>query len=123
MDYSDKYGIGYLLSNGVSGVFFNDSSNIVMARNTLKFFYIEKKEKKNQIFTYEINEYPSEISKKFKLFQYFQTYLNQKENNQPEEIDETSIVYLRFWLKKSRALMFILSTKIIQVSITTNFFN
>jgi polo-like kinase 1 len=29
VDYSSKYGLGYLLSNGSSGVFFNDSSKII----------------------------------------------------------------------------------------------
>jgi len=30
VDYSSKYGLGYLLSNGSSGVFFNDSTKIIL---------------------------------------------------------------------------------------------
>jgi polo-like kinase 1 len=30
VDYSTKYGLGYLLSNGFSGVFFNDSTKIIL---------------------------------------------------------------------------------------------
>lgn len=30
VDYSNKYGLGYLLSNGATGVFFNDSTKIVL---------------------------------------------------------------------------------------------
>ena len=30
VDYSSKYGLGYLLSNGTTGVFFNDSSKIIL---------------------------------------------------------------------------------------------
>jgi len=30
VDYSSKYGLGYLLSNGSVGVFFNDNSKIVL---------------------------------------------------------------------------------------------
>jgi polo-like kinase 1 len=30
VDYSSKYGLGYLLSNGSTGVFFNDSTKIIM---------------------------------------------------------------------------------------------
>ncbi len=30
VDYSNKYGVGYLLSNGCNGVFFNDSTKILM---------------------------------------------------------------------------------------------
>lgn len=29
IDYSSKYGIGYLLSNDASGVYFNDSSKML----------------------------------------------------------------------------------------------
>ena len=34
VDYSSKYGLGYLLSNGFSGVFFNNSSKIILNPNT-----------------------------------------------------------------------------------------
>lgn len=30
VDYSSKYGLGYILSNGSSGVFFNDNSKILL---------------------------------------------------------------------------------------------
>lgn len=30
VDYSSKYGLGYLLSNGACGVFFNDSTKVIM---------------------------------------------------------------------------------------------
>lgn len=30
VDYSNKYGLGYLLTNGATGVFFNDNTKIVL---------------------------------------------------------------------------------------------
>ncbi len=30
VDYSSKYGLGYLLSNNATGVFFNDSTKIIL---------------------------------------------------------------------------------------------
>jgi len=30
VDYSTKYGLGYMLSSGAVGVFFNDSTKIIM---------------------------------------------------------------------------------------------
>ena len=30
VDYSSKYGLGYLLSDGSTGIYFNDSSKIVI---------------------------------------------------------------------------------------------
>jgi len=35
VDYSTKYGMGYLLSNGTTGVFFNDSTKIILDSRTL----------------------------------------------------------------------------------------
>ena len=43
VDYSSKYGLGYLLSNGASGVFFNDSTKIVLDINCQDFYYFERK--------------------------------------------------------------------------------
>lgn len=39
IDYSSKYGIGYALSNGTIGVYFNDSTKI-LALNEEHFCYI-----------------------------------------------------------------------------------
>lgn len=30
VDYSSKYGLGYLLSNGHAGVYFNDSTKVIL---------------------------------------------------------------------------------------------
>ena len=38
MDYSDKYGVGYLLSNESGGVLFNDSTKLIQMDNT-EFVY------------------------------------------------------------------------------------
>lgn len=43
VDYSTKYGLGYLLSDGSTGVYFNDSTKIILDRNNEVFEYIEKK--------------------------------------------------------------------------------
>lgn len=33
VDYSTKYGLGYLLSDGSTGVYFNDSTKIILDKN------------------------------------------------------------------------------------------
>jgi len=43
VDYSSKYGLGYLLSNTSTGVFFNDSTKIVIDPDGNKFYYYERK--------------------------------------------------------------------------------
>jgi hypothetical protein len=41
VDYSSKYGLGYLLSNGNNGVIFNDLTKIILDNNSSNFEYIE----------------------------------------------------------------------------------
>lgn len=43
VDYSTKYGLGYLLSDMSAGVFFNDSTKIVAEEKGTNFFYYERK--------------------------------------------------------------------------------
>jgi len=43
VDYSSKYGLGYYLSNEATGVFFNDSTKIVLDPNGFHFDYMERR--------------------------------------------------------------------------------
>lgn len=43
VDYSSKYGLGYYLSNEATGVFFNDSTKIVLDPNGHHFDYMERR--------------------------------------------------------------------------------
>jgi polo-like kinase 1 len=66
VDYSSKYGLGYLLSNGFSGVYFNDSSKIILNPNTKDFFYIERKgpERQEVVNIHNLDNYPKDLQKK-----------------------------------------------------------
>jgi hypothetical protein len=46
IDYSSKYGIGYALTNGSCGVYFNDSSKMLSFSDDF-FYYIEKVERED----------------------------------------------------------------------------
>ena len=43
VDYSTKYGLGYYLSNEATGVFFNDSTKIVLDPNGHHIDYMERR--------------------------------------------------------------------------------
>ena len=47
IDYTSKYGLGYVLSNGVVGVFFNDATKIILDQDGAKFHYFERKAKED----------------------------------------------------------------------------
>ena len=44
VDYSSKYGLGYLLSNDAFGVFYNDSTKMIMDPKGYHFDYLERKD-------------------------------------------------------------------------------
>lgn len=77
VDYSSKYGLGYYLSNGSSGVFFNDSTKVILDPNGNYFEYMERKqqEKVDIVQTHTLQVYPKALKKKVTLLQHFQSYL------------------------------------------------
>ena len=142
VDYSSKYGLGYLLSNGFSGVFFNDSSKIILNPDTQVFFYIERKgtDRQEVIVTHKMNDYPPELKKKVTLLQHFKNYLegdntnsnkneekdkdkekeekteeNNKNEEKEKELGEKPFTYVKKWMRTRHAIMFRLSNKIVQV--------
>ena len=49
VDYTSKYGLGFLLNTGSSGVYFNDSTKIVIAPDGITFQYSERKRKDKSV--------------------------------------------------------------------------
>ena len=82
VDCSNKYRLGYLLNNGYIGVYFNDTTKIILNRVQKKFTYIDKKMVDDQelLYIFSINEYPDEIKKKVLLFNQFKNYLDEENN-------------------------------------------
>jgi len=124
VDYSSKYGLGYLLSNGVTGVFFNDSTKIILDAKTTTFEYMERRstDKQDVVTSYPLNDYPKELQKKVTLLQHFRSYLEGDAKDitpvEEEGSQKTSNVYVKKWMKTRHAIMFRLSNKIVQVNFT-----
>jgi len=123
VDYSSKYGLGYLLSNGSSGVFFNDSTKIILDPHGQHFDYIEKKgtEKIDVATSYTLNDYPKTLQKKVTLLQHFRSYLESDSTKTNTDQSDTkkkleTAIYVKKWLKTKHAIMFRLSNKIVQVN-------
>ena len=139
VDYSSKYGLGYLLSNNFSGVFFNDSSKIILNPSTKQFFYIERRtsDKQEIIYSHTLDDYPKDLQKKVTLLNHFKNYLegessstettpgnseqeNNKGNNEENEDKEANkkdkpFTYVKKWMRTRHAIMFRLSNTIVQV--------
>ena len=118
IDYSSKYGLGYLLSNGDSGVVFNDSSKIVIQSGSKRFFYIERaSNKKEYSAAYSCEDYPQELYKKFTIFQHFRGYLEADKEAASKVNESDSIpVYVKKWIRTKRAILFRFANKGVQVS-------
>ena len=140
VDYSSKYGLGYLLSNGFSGVFFNDSSKIILNPTTKQFYYIERRasDKQEIINSHYINDFPKDLQKKVTLLNHFKNYLegesnpvesqqsneekgeaNQENEDKDKDKDKKDkdkpFTYVKKWMRTRHAIMFRLSNKIVQV--------
>ena len=125
VDYSSKYGLGYLLSNGSTGVFFNDSSKILLDAKGTTFEYMERRstDKQDIVTTHTLSDYPKELQKKVTLLQHFRSYLegdgkNDKDQFVDEDLSKFGTVYVKKWMKTKHAIMFRLSNKIVQVNFT-----
>ena len=122
VDYSSKYGLGYLLSNGATGVFFNDSTKIVLDPNGYHFEYLEKQgpDRLDLVHHHTLTDYPKALQKKVTLLQHFRSYLEgdsapSSTNAVPAKKLESAI-YAKKWLRTRHAIMFRLSNKVVQVN-------
>ena len=82
VDYSNKFGLGYLLNNGYIGVYFNDTTKIIFNPRKKKFIYIDKKMIENQelLYKFSMKEYPDEIKQKVYLFNEFKNFIDEENN-------------------------------------------
>jgi polo-like kinase 1 len=62
VDYSSKYGLGYILCNGCTGVYFNDSTKIILEQGSDHFRYFERRSNKKDMMTeYTTKDYPEDL--------------------------------------------------------------
>jgi len=145
VDYTSKYGLGFLLNDGSSGVYFNDSTKAVHAAEGDNFVYVERRRAgadgggvKEPVSTYTVNDYPEDtLKKKVTLLQHFRSYLLEQQKRaedagevQPlsavspsegaadeDQVDTstTPIVFMKKWIKTKHAMLFRLSNGSIQV--------
>ena len=123
VDYSSKYGLGYLLSNHNVGIYFNDLSKILCNPKGTNFLFVERNpnDRIELITPHFFNEdFNKEINKKVTLLNHFKKYLLEEENeniqtNEKYNINEKNYVYVKKWMRTKQAILFRLSNKIIQV--------
>ena len=117
VDYSNKYGIGYILSNGSAGVYFNDNTKIICNKEGTGFQYIERIDDKEEekMTEYLFANVLAELTKKNTILQHFRKHLRFDEKF---ECFESPLTYVKKWITTSHAMIFRLSNKIVQVFFT-----
>ena len=108
--------MGYGLNNGDYGVYFNDSSKIILDPMKNDFYYFQKD---IQNF-YTMNNYPKEYNKKVILLNHFMNYLKDdkklcvNEKSKIEKNKDETYIYIKKWMRTKNAIFFRLSNKIMQ---------
>lgn len=114
VDYTNKYGLGYMLSNGCAGVFFNDSTKIIGDPQGENFQYMSRPSPNQEetMVTHPLTAYPAEFQKKITLLQHFRKHLAIEH---PGSETTSPLTYIKKWLTTQHAVIFRLSNKIVQV--------
>lgn len=118
VDYSDKYGLGYNLSDFGAGVVFNDNTWLLVAEDQRTLQYIDKNGKES-FFTLETA--PEELYKKKTLLEYFRNYMAEHLLKTGSEvaaraIETSRMPYLRHWLRTRSAIVLHLNIGILQLN-------
>jgi len=127
MDYTCKYGVGYFLSDGSCGVYFNDSTKIVQPPSGQKFEYVTRRvhDLPEQRSTHSWTDYPQDLHKKATLLKHFNHYMFNNEQKEGVTSGRSSLqgqtdassaqLYVKKWMRSRHAILFQLSNKLVQV--------
>ncbi|CAI2363860.1 unnamed protein product [Moneuplotes crassus] len=110
-DFSSKYGMGYLLSNGNIGVFFNDKTKMLLSFQDLTYY-----EDTNEFHSYSLHKIPSRLKKKYRIVENFKSFLTKDEIEEQKEkgaIDPGT--FIKAWMKSRNAIIFKFARKSVQV--------
>ena len=115
-DYSEKYGIAYVLTNGIIGFHYNDMTNMVWLKNKEKYLYSDfcnKYGKPEARYLSPIEYNGRDIEKKIKLISHFRKHctkiLDEVELSDSEEVGVQKVITLK------KGMLFRLTNNVIQM--------
>ncbi|KAK0403354.1 hypothetical protein QR680_016874 [Steinernema hermaphroditum] len=119
VDYSDRYGLGYQLSDESIGVLFNDSTKMVTDTAFKQLQYVEKDGKES----YHLSgQHPKSLEKKFQLLRYFRSYMMENLVRAGGDLAMTEgdellrLPVMRQWLRTRSAILLLLSNGTLQAN-------
>ncbi len=132
VDFTSKYGLGYLLSNGSVGIYFNDATKIILDNKGSTFEYMERTKVVGELVhrqRFPVGDYPIELRKKVILLEHFSKYLLSQRRRGDNEVSPTGedlrgtgrackkvdMDYIRKWHRLPHAIIFRFENNVIQV--------
>eukprot|EP00042_Codosiga_hollandica_P041887 m.378083 g.378083 ORF g.378083 m.378083 type:complete len:673 (+) comp56194_c0_seq6:68-2086(+) len=124
VDYSNKYGLGYQLTNGSVGVLFNDGTKMVLAPDQNNIEFIDRDSLGADTTLMTMTAFPDSMSKKVTLLKYFKNYMSlhllASGTQTKKSADATgNLPHVKKWIRTKHAIGFRLSNQCIQI----NFFD
>ncbi len=123
LDYTDKYGVGYVLNSGVVGFYYNDMTNLLFIPQKNQYAYTDYYQRSGpeSVKYYSAIDYPADLKKKVKIMTHFSVYYNRiKEENQlrvaPQTLPELSAEYcaVKRVIKTKNGLLLKLTNNVLQ---------
>ena len=114
VDYSGKYGLAYQLSNSLAGMFFNDSTSIILSSEDSTFDYLPPS---GEAMSGVIGEQPPDLEKKIKLAIRYKGYMTDNLHgvDHPTAASTTTKVFLTDFRRAQNAVLFRTSDNVFQV--------
>ncbi|KAF5386544.1 hypothetical protein D9757_005886 [Collybiopsis confluens] len=116
VDYCNKYGMGYAMTDGSVGVHFNDSTSAILSADKHHFDLISSR-RNGSVYvrkSYTVEEYPQELEAKVYLLKHFERYIMNRlwgEYDYTWEDKEKTkgMVWLQNYLRMKQVIVFKLS--------------
>lgn len=135
--YCSKYGLGYVLSDSSIGVYFNDSTTILLLEGSKHFEYFTRRSSKenSERWSYSLDEYPAELESKVTVLQVFsnamrpgavpaetdlcvfgESNLSDRKSPQRHVHSSDTLHFVKRWTKDEHSITFQLSNDSVQQS-------
>ncbi|KAJ3742544.1 kinase-like domain-containing protein [Lentinula detonsa] len=121
VDYCNKYGMGYALTDGSVGVHFNDSSSMVLSADKHHFDVISSRRNGTAFVrkSFTVEEYPEELQAKVYLLKHFERYIMDRLYGEYDYTYEDTgktkgMVWVQNYLRMKQVIVFKLSHDVLQ---------
>ncbi|KAG5730046.1 Cell cycle serine/threonine-protein kinase CDC5/MSD2 [Termitomyces sp. T112] len=121
VDYCNKYGMGYALTDGSVGVHFNDSTTLVLSPDKHHFDYITSR-RQGTVYvrkSHTVDAYPEELKSKVYLLKHFEHYIMERLHGDYdytfEDVDRVrGMEWVQKYLRMKHVIVFKLSHDVLQ---------